>query len=149
VELALVIAILGILAGIAAPRFFALRSFEEPFFAQDMLSSLRYAQKLAVASGCDVQVSFAPAGSYALSQRAGCRVGVFSQPVPHPGSGAAVYAGTAPAGTALASTVDPLIFDALGRARDGGLAVTDATVTVGATAISVVGETGFSFDPAS
>jgi len=54
VELALVIAILGILAGVAAPRFSALRSFEEPFFAQDVLSSLRYAQKLAGASGARV-----------------------------------------------------------------------------------------------
>ena len=34
-------------------------------------------------------------------------------------------------------------------ARDAALAVSDATVTVGGTAITVVGETGFAFDPAS
>ena len=54
-----------------------------------------------------------------------------------------------PAGTALASSVDPIIFDALGRARDATLAVSDATVSVGGTSITVVGETGFAFDPAS
>lgn len=149
VELALVISILGIVAAIAAPRFFTRTAFEEPFFVQDVLSGLRYAQKLAVASGCDVQVSFTPAGSYTLLQRTACRAGAFAQAVPHPGTGEPAYTGAAPAGTVLASTVDPIIFDALGRARNGGLVVSDASVTVGATVLSVVGDTGFSFDPAS
>jgi MSHA pilin protein MshC len=149
VELALGIAIMGILAAVAAPRFFSKPAFEEAFFVQDVVAALRYAQKLAVASGCDVRVSFTPPGGYALAQMQACRAGPFSQPVANPGTGEPSYSNQAPAGTALASSVDPLIFDALGRARDAALAVSDATVTVGGTTLTVVGETGFAFDPAS
>ena len=149
VELALGIAIIGVLAAVGAPRFFSRTSFHEAFFAQDVVSALRYAQKQAVASGCDVQISFTPPGGYALAQRQGCRAGPFSQPVANPGTGQASYSKQAPPGTALTSSVDPIIFDALGRARDAGLAVSDATIAVGASTVVVVGETGFTFDPAS
>jgi len=149
IELALGIAIVGVLAGVAAPRFFSRASFHEAFFLQDVVSALRYAQKQAVASGCDVQISFTPPGEYSLAQRLACRAGAFSRPVANPGTGQPSYGNQAPPGTALASSVDPIVFDALGRARDAGLAVSDARVTVGDSTVTVVGETGFAFEPAS
>ena len=146
IEVTLVLVILGILAAVAVPRFFSRSGFHERFFFQDSLAALRYAQKLAVASGCEVQVTIA-AGTYTLTQRQNCRSGAFNQPVPNPGTGEATYTNQAPPGTALASSVNPIVFDGLGRALDASLTVTDATVTVGAGAIDVVGETGFVFDP--
>lgn len=147
VELVLALVILGILAAVGMPRFFSRKDFHERFFGDDVLGALRHAQKLAVASGCEVQVTIG-GGSYALAQRTACRSGAFGVAVANPGTGAS-YTGQAPAGTALASSTSPIVFDALGRARDGSLAVTDASVTVGPRTLQVVGETGFVFDPAS
>jgi len=146
VELVLVLVIVGILSAVAAPRFFSRSGFHELFFFHDSLSALRYAQKLAVASGCEVQVTFT-ASDYALAQRVSCQTGAFSQAVPNPGTGEATYTNQAPSGTALASSVNPIVFDGLGRALDASLTVADAMVTVGAQSINVVGETGFVFDP--
>ncbi len=146
VELVIVLVILGILSAVAAPRFFSRSGFHELFFFHDSLAALRYAQKLAVASGCEVQVTFT-ASDYALSQRASCQTGAFSRAVPNPGTGEPTYTNQAPSGTALASSVNPIVFDGLGRALDASLTVANATVTVGAQLINVVGETGFVFDP--
>ncbi len=147
VELVVVLVILGILASAAVPRFFDRDDFDERFFSDDLFSALRYAQKLAVGSGCDVQVTLT-AADYTLLQRTGCRTGAFAAAVPHPGGAAAAYSGAAPAGTLLASTTSPIVFDPLGRALDGALAPTDVTVSVGARTLLVVGETGFVHDPA-
>lgn len=147
VEVALVVVILGILAAVGLPRFFSQSGFQERFFFEDSLAALRYAQKLAVASGCDVQVTIA-AGAYTLAERQGCRSGAFNRPVSNPGTGEASYTNQAPPATAFASSVNPLVFDGLGRALDASLSVVNATVTVGARTIDVVGETGFVFDPA-
>ena len=97
VELVIVLVILGILSAVAAPRFFSRSGFHERFFFQDSLAALRYAQKLAVASGCEVQVTFS-ASDYALAQRASCQSGAFSQAVPNPGTGGASYTNQAPSG---------------------------------------------------
>ena len=57
VELILVIVIIGILAAVVGPRFFTRSNFDERFYFEEVLSTVRYAQKLAVASGCRIQVS--------------------------------------------------------------------------------------------
>ena len=146
VELVVVIVIAGIIASAAVPRFFGRREFDERFFSDDLLSALRYAQKLAVGSGCDVQVAIG-GGAFTLSQRSGCRSGAFTRAVPHPGTGEPAYTATAPAGTGLASSTSPIVFDALGRAGDGS-SVVDVTVSVGGRTLIVVGESGFAHDPA-
>lgn len=57
VELILVIVIIGILAAVVGPRFFTRSNFDERFYFEEALSTVRYAQKLSVASGCRIQVS--------------------------------------------------------------------------------------------
>jgi len=57
VELILVVVIIGILAAVVGPRFFTKSNFDERFYFEETLSVIRYAQKLAVASGCRIQVS--------------------------------------------------------------------------------------------
>src|SRR5262245_59021419 len=56
IELVVVIVILGIIAAAAAPRFFDDRTFLERGYYEELAAALKYAQKLAVASGCAVQM---------------------------------------------------------------------------------------------
>ncbi len=152
VELVTVLALLGILAAVSGPRFFAADDFGAGFFFDDALSALRYAQKLAVATGCNSQVAIA-ANSYTVTLQDGatnvngCSGAGYTQPVVHPGTSGSGYSETAPSGVTLASTVSPLRFDSLGRAVDATQTVSDATITVGARTISVVGETGLVYEP--
>lgn len=141
IELVVALALLALLASIAAPRFFGRRELDERLFVQQVAAALRHARSVAVATGCPVEARFG-GGSVSLAQQTGCAGAVYGQAVPDPANGAAGYARSAPPGVGLASDVDPLRFDALGRALDVGGAVRSARVTVGAAAIDVVGETG-------
>ena len=146
VELVVVIAILGILAVVGGSRFFSAASFQQDFFRNEALSAVRYAQKLAVGTGCQVRVSVA-ANGYTLNLQDGCSGSSFTQAVVHPGTGAPTYAGTAPAALTFTSTLSPIVFDALGRALDSGGSVSDVTLSVsavglGVSSIAVVGDTG-------
>ncbi len=142
VELVATLVVAGVLAATALPRFVRVQDFSERFFYDDVTSGLRYAQKLAIATGCPVQFDFT-GGGYAVTQRTGCTAGAWTQPVHHPSTGTVGFSETTPTGVAVASTVDPLIFDALGRAVDGVGTPVDANVTVGARSIAVVGNTGY------
>jgi MSHA pilin protein MshC len=141
VELVITMVLVGILAAVGTSRFMSIGGFSERFFLDETLGAIRYAQKLAVVTGCETRVDFS-ASSFSLEQRANCSSGGFTQPVPHPGNGELTYTGSAPSGIVLVSDVDPLVFDALGRALDG-TAASDVLITVGTRAIRVAGETGF------
>ena len=142
VELVVTMVIAGALATTALPRFVRIQDFHERFFFDDVTAGLRYAQKLAISTGCPVQVDFTATG-YGVTQRTACTTGAYTQPVHHPSSGAPGYVETAPDGVTVTSSVDPVFFDALGRALDVGGSPTDATVGVGTRSITVVGITGF------
>ena len=142
VELVLVIAIVAFLAAVAGPRFLAIGAMQADLSQSEVLAALRYAQRLAVATGCGVQVQLT-ASSYALTQQTGCAGATWTQAVVDPSTNGASYARSAPLGVALSSTVNPLRFDPLGRATDAAGTVSSATVAVGARTISVVGESGY------
>ena len=55
VELIMVIVILGILAAVVGPRFFDRRVFDERLYFEQSLTAVRYAQKLALSSGCPIR----------------------------------------------------------------------------------------------
>ncbi len=145
-EVVVVLAILAIVAALVGPRFVGVSDFKASLFFDDTRSALRYAQKLAVASGCNVQVTITPS-SYTLNQQPSCSGASYTQDVGNPGDGSATYSGAAPVGTALTSTVNPFRFDALGRATDAAGAVTNVTVSVGGRSLLVVGESGFVYAP--
>ncbi len=152
-ELIVVIVLLGTISVVAGPRFFGQGGFDQQFFRNDILSAVRYAQKLAVATGCQVRVNFG-ASSYSLKLQNGapdCAGTSFTTDVVHPGSGASSFSNTAAGGVSVSSDVSPLTFDALGRALDSSGGVTDATieVSVGADVLQVlvVGESGFAYAP--
>lgn len=147
VELTVVIVLIATIAAVTAPRFFAALEFEESFFRNDTLGALRYAQKLAVASGCQVRVTI-NSGGYSMNRQDGdpCSGGSFTLNVTHPGTGASGYSNTASSGISLSGDT-PITFDALGRALNAGGSVADATVNVGSLSIEVIGETGFVYAP--
>jgi MSHA pilin protein MshC len=146
VELVMVIVMLGILSATALPKFFEKNTFAERAFFDDTLNAVRYAQKLAVATGCSVQVSIS-SNSYTLARQGDSSSGscpggsAYSLAVPHPSSGASSYSGSE-SGVSLSSSVASFIFDALGTVS------TDATLAVaGSKTISVIAETGFVYAP--
>lgn len=62
VELVVTLVIIGALAAVSAPIFFSADAFRQRGFFNETLSAVRYAQKLAVASGCTVRVQVTAAG---------------------------------------------------------------------------------------
>ena len=138
-ELIVTISIVGVLAAVAFPRFADQQGFKERGFYDEALSAARYAQKFAVATGCEVQLTVT-AGTYVLNQRAtNCTTGAFTLTVVHPGTQAASFTGTTPSGIAFTMTSSPVVFDALGKTSDG----TTRTVTVGSKSFQIIGATGF------
>src|SRR5688572_4270501 len=120
VELVTVLVIAGALAAVALPRFVDQQAIKERGFYDEAISAARYAQKFAVATGCDVQFSVS-GGTYVLNQRnrsapPDCTNAAdpFTVAVVHPGTQAASFTGTAPSGITFTMTSNPVVFDALG-----------------------------------
>ncbi len=146
VELIMVIVMLGILSTTALPKFFDQNTFAERVFFDDTLNAVRYAQKLAVATGCSVQVSITT-NSYTLARQGNSASGscpsgtTYSLAVPHPSSGASSFSGSE-SSVSLTSTPSSFIFNALGKVS------ADVTLTIGGSrTISVIAETGFIYAP--
>jgi len=136
VELILVILLVGILSAVAFPHFFDQKTYQQRGFYDEAASAIRYAQKMAVASGCDVQVSIT-GGTYALDQHAtSCTSGAFTRPVPRP-AGSGDFTASVPSGITFSASPPTFTFDSLGRASS------DVTVTVGSRTFTVVGESGY------
>ena len=146
VELVTIIVILGIIAAIAAPRFFGRADFDNRGFYDQVISTLRYAQKAAIAQRRFVCVTFA-ANSVTLTQGATNNCG---------GALAIASGDTAlTSSNATFSASANFSFDCLGRPRNlGGGAVCGDTVGISiapqtininnyATPIIVERETGY------
>lgn len=124
VELITVLIILGILAAVATATFRDTGDIQARGYLEDSLSATRYAQRLAVASGCAVAIEFD--GGYALARETECGSGDFDggPEVRHPAR-AEPFAGEPPRGVEIAvSGPAMVVFDALGRTPD------ETTVTI-------------------
>ncbi len=145
VELVTVIVILGILAAIAVPRFADNVVFEERGFYEEVVAALRYGQKIAVGSGCPVQVSIDASG-YALAQQTvlanRCDPGDVSWAVPVLLPDGQAAAGTTPAGVTLGPVVT-YQFDGLGQTDLGS----DLTVSIGSWNLIVQAQSGYVLTP--
>jgi len=111
IELITIIVLLGILSAVAIPRLFDRRDFDERLYYDELITAVRYAQKQALSSGCQIKVDIAPS-SYSVSYNgtpAPCPDQ--DQAVAHPGGGD--YSGTAPTGV-ISSTLT-LAFASLGQ----------------------------------
>lgn len=141
--------IVAALAVLAAPRFFSTINYNRQVYADQVLNSIRYARKLAVATGGHIQVSLT-ATSITLQRRiegGTCTSGTTFQPVIDPAMRTASYVKTAPGTVTLSASANwPIYFDGIGRALRASdcSVISTATVTVtGGNTVTVVGETGF------
>ncbi|WP_033423230.1 pilus assembly FimT family protein [Geopsychrobacter electrodiphilus] len=131
VELVIVIVLLGILSAIVAPKFFNLNDYRNRAAYDELADALRYAQKLAVASGCAVQVSTG-ANSYTLKQPTpNCTSSTFAPISNHP-----VTSGSF-SGVTVSASPASFNFDPMGRCSS------PVAINVGGLPISVVAETGY------
>jgi len=149
VELVTVLLITSILSIYVGSKLFSTKSFQAVYFYNDVLSSFRYAQKLALTSGCHIQVSLTST-TLTLNKRASCTTGTFTTAVRDPSSGASTYVQTAP-GTITMSFSDTLLyFDSLGKChRSSDASIASYTVTVNGKTMNIVGQTGFTYDPST
>jgi len=69
IELVTCIIVLGLLAALAGPRFVDTQSVNQLGYINELGAALRYAEGVAVATGCNVQVTINAAG-YTARQRA-------------------------------------------------------------------------------
>jgi MSHA pilin protein MshC len=131
VELVTVVVLVALLTAVAGPRFFDNRPFQERGYVDELASALRYSQRVAIASGCNVRLRITAAG-YSAFQRnvqATCTAAsVWTRPVLR--NDGIPVAGVAPAGVA----VTPATFQ---FTNTGRLTVNGPAVTVGAYTLTV------------
>jgi MSHA pilin protein MshC len=79
VELVTTLLIIGILSAIAGPRFFDESDFQERAYIDELASSMRLAQRLALASNCEVRFVIDGAG-YVATQSSFAACGALTGP---------------------------------------------------------------------
>ena len=130
IELVVVVLLLGVLSVFALGAIFNEDKIAARGFFDDTVAAVRFAQKFALSSGCDVQVSLS-AGGYVLNQRAtSCVAGAFSRAVPNPANRANPYQNTQVAGLTVPDV--NITFNARGLPAAAG----NTTVTMTAPGVS-------------
>ena len=146
IELISVVVILGIITAAAVPLMSSKSAYDERFFYDDLLQALRFSQRLAVASGCSVQVSMSGT-SYSLVQDSVCNTAspTFDKTVYYPGSNDTYQNSDLPTSVSYSATVSPIIFNSMGQALNTSSSIfSQASISIGTRTILVDGETGFS-----
>ncbi len=133
-ELLVVIMILGVMAIVVLPRFANQDDFELQGTYDKVLSTVRYAQKIAIGSRSSVLLTFAGNGLSACFAPAGS----CTSDVTDPTTGSALQATGSSAVTVSGTSFS---FDALGRPSSGPLTVTVANGALTRT-FTVEAETG-------
>lgn len=149
VEIVMVLIIVGILSAIGVPRFFSVKTYQAGVFHDEVLNSIRYARKLAVATGNHYQMSVT-ATTFTIQQRtegSACNTGTTFQAITDPANRSSGYVKTAPGSITMTFSADwPIYFDGFGQAFRASTCamIASDTITVGSTpAITLIGETGF------
>ena len=130
VELVTVIVLLGILGVVALGRFSGQQDFAARGFFDDTVSAVRFAQKHAVSSGCDVRV-VTTASSYRLFRSSTCTADDFANPVLNPANRSLNYQNLdIPPGFSLTAGV--ITFDARGQREEvtSDFSVSDGSLTL-------------------
>ncbi|MEO8343283.1 MAG: GspH/FimT family pseudopilin [Gallionella sp.] len=138
VELITVIMIIGILAAVAAPRFFNNNVFQSRGFADQVQATLRYAQKEAIAQHRFVCAAFTSNSiTLTIGATAACGTPLIS-PTGSP------YVITATAGIAFAALPTAFSFDALGTPTNAPQTINISGATNG---IIIEAQTGYVHSP--
>jgi prepilin-type N-terminal cleavage/methylation domain-containing protein len=139
IELIMVIVVLGALSVFILPNFSSKSSFDTLSFHQELKTAIRFAHKLSIASGCEVQVSLT-ANSYALfypDTTCNPPDAFGTNPVSHPVQ-SGDYTGSSPSGVTITSFGN-FFFTASGAPSSSGT----ITVNPGGRQIVVNPLTGF------
>lgn len=112
----MVIVIIGILAAVVGPRFFDRKVFDERLYFEESLTAVRFAQKLALSSGCPIRARI-DGGGYALSYASACAGIASGTQVRNPSGGD--YAAGLPSGVSVQQALD-VTFNSLGAATASG-----------------------------
>jgi MSHA pilin protein MshC len=148
VELIMVMVIVGILAAVAAPRFFDANVFQSRGFADQVQASLRYAQKEAIAQRRNVCVTFAmpaPPALNSITLRIASLSGAASAcdtNLTAPTGGA--YVIYAPPGIAFGALPTAFNFDALGAPTNAPQTI---NITGASNGITIEAGTGYVHSP--
>jgi MSHA pilin protein MshC len=151
-ELITVIVILGILAAVAAPKFFDASIFNNQGFHDQVLASLQYAQKEAIAQHGFVCVTFT---ANSVSLMIGPSTNGCSTPLANPAGGTSTYTVQSTQASFSSYPLGGFSFDCMGIPRTTGSGTCNDTVGVltadrlvqvqspTVTVIRVTKETGF------
>jgi MSHA pilin protein MshC len=132
IELVVVMVILGVLAAVVGPRFFGTQAFSERGYADEVASAMRYSQKIAVASGCNVRLSITTVNYTAMQQAASgnrCNAGSSSWTTAVLRPDGEPLAGTPPR-DANVSGAATLVFDGKGAVISGATNLTVGPYTL-------------------
>lgn len=142
IELVIVLVLLGVLGAVVIPRLTE-GSFRNAAFAEQIATAFRYGQRLAVATGCEVQVSVSSnTHSYSITRRSdgtdtSCgSVGAFTTAIINPAGGGA-FAGTAVGGVTVTQGLT-IVFNGQGLPTPNG-----GTVLLGGRSIVIEADTGY------
>ncbi|BAV32706.1 hypothetical protein SCL_0384 [Sulfuricaulis limicola] len=140
VELIAVLVIVALISAVGRSLFFEVDVFRQRGFFEETLSAVRYAQKLAVASGCPVRVQTTVTGFtlFRSANVAACAGGPYNTPIADPSGGAATFTRTAPDGVVV--DAQSIIFAADGTVN---MAPPTLDVSVGGRQFRVHRDTGF------
>lgn len=143
VELVAVMVIVGILAAVATPRFFATDAFAASGYAAELRAALRHAQAVSLTSGCATRVVIDAAGFRLQRWRGGADCndrGGTATTLGRPGGG--IYDTAAP--REVTASAGDFFFDGFGRphAADGSRLAAVLAIDVGTQRITVQAETG-------
>lgn len=133
----MILLIVGVLAAIAVPRL-DIAGFRERGFVQQTLAALRYAQKQAIGSGCDVRVNITAGGCNLdfLAGGTGCSASAIVNPVTNDTD--FCLDSDAPAGSTFPGIFN---FDNIGRPSGG-----EKNFILGGRTIRVEAETGYAHE---
>ena len=138
----------------AGPKFFSSIDYDRLVYYEEVLNSLRYARKLAVATNAHIQVNLSATDLTLRSRTEGsdCTTGTHFGAIIDPTTKTPGYVKTAPGPVILSFSKNwPIYFNGLGqafKADDCTVLKTGAPGTwvsiVGGNTVTVIGETGLS-----
>lgn len=139
VELITTLVIIALIAAVSGPLFFDVDVFRQRGFFEETISAMRYAQKHAVATNCNVRVNVTATGFtlFRAANVGACGTGTYNTDVVDPSSNAPTFTRAAPDGVTITTSASDVIFSGDGRAS------ATVTVGVGGRTFQVIAGTGF------
>lgn len=155
VELILALVIIGVMSVIAGSKFFSATDYNRRVYYDEILNSIRYARKLAVATNSHIQVNLTSSSLTLLTRTEGasCAAATFYPTAPNvaiidPATRTTGYVKTAPGQVTLNFSAAnwPIYFNGLGQALLASncsvLSSASTVQIVNGNTITVTGETG-------